>query len=1543
MFKRFLSITLAMIIAMSTFSTISVSATQNTPANIKNTQLSAQGENSLGNMIADELDEAMSQDLTSADFSITGLTIEGHTATVDYMSAIDCTILVALYDEKTGRMSASGKSSVTSENDVATINIEATLMPQYFVATAYMLDKNNAPLTDEFTTELYTEDIKKVKEMKATDFDEELVLNLDDSDGTNFAVYSEDTKVLEYKENFNIPERIDDENGIYVFSNADEELKSLKKGDMFVYEYSIDNIFIFEVDTIEVNGDTVTITEGEAELEEVFDYVKIEAKQDTSDCEVNMDGIDDDVMLIDDTSPLPSKGPASVGYEGDVTFEPEDIKLKLLGDADGKNIKITGDVGFGATATLEFYITLGKSYVDFSIDYGFDYTLSLNVKTKDTIEKPIMNINISPIAGVVVSFTPTIVIEAQASISFKMSVGGKVGLKLSCGKIINTSEAPKTSSAIEAEGEMFVGLKIEPSVSIVSKKIFKLGLPVTGGFALAVKPRDAKEHEDEKKGVKHLCKLCFEGTVTTKITVEAEVTVFNKCIGTVSATAKKDLFSFYFSPEIPDVGKGECPHYNVEMFTIEIYVTKGGAPYPGAEVWLYSSTYGKMEGYTDNNGLITVTVPYDLYYVEVDDTDTTFVANSETKRVQLHLKGDPVPTEKVDPTEPDTPIPTFPNTDVTEPDETGPNIIETGVCGNNANWTFWDTGELSITGSGSIYDYTQDTIPWFDYISFITSVNINYGITHIGNYSFFGMPVDEIVIPVTVKSIGERAFANCNAFTSVSIPKNVETIGLYAFSDCENLTTIDIPENIESLLHSFDNCNNLTTVNYYTDKYLDFLSNTLSLKTVNFYNDVPDKILQNCHNITKVTFSDDVKNIGSYAFYNCTGITEIDLPASVETIKSAAFNKTGWYNNHPAGAMYLNHILYEYTGNEAEVEIREGTRIINQYAFSNCDTLKSVKIANGVEIIENSAFYTCKNLESIELPNSLTNIGFYAFQGCISLESIRIPDNVTCINLGAFYDCTSLSEVRLPDTLERLEKVAFYGCSSLKTLKFPSKLTYIGEEAFAQCGLEKLNLKDNVSIKHFGTGAFWKCKNLSELILPDNMTEISQNMFSQCESLKTISLPPNLTHIYYAAFSRTGLESIEFPEKLELIDNAAFEYTNITSIKIPDSVTCLGQPRSIFLATPDGAFANCDNLADIELGKNVTYIGANAFYGCLSLESYVIPNHVKSIYNHAFASCANLKTIEIPESVTLIDEHAFAECYSLKYAYIYGDPDISSTAFDSHTKIYYLNHDDPKPTEEATESWTEDWSGNCTEAPTENSSTDPSEHCTQPTEHSTEEPSEKAEEIASLSYAKRFMTTNSMAYSRSFDNLIKGAKYIVAVVKSDDAQDLLSADNLLYIKQVTADENGCAFVEYVPRENVDNLAELIFGAEKVNISDSQVIVLKDKNSDFIEYTVHLNGAKLQKDTDFELAIDGETVTITGINDYVGTLTVALTPMILGDVDNDNAITIMDATMIMLYLAELESLDDNQRIVANTDGDNVVSILDATTIQQLLASIITSFR
>ena len=185
--------------------------------------------------------------------------------------------------------------------------------------------------------------------------------------------------------------------------------------------------------------------------------------------------------------------------------------------------------------------------------------------------------------------------------------------------------------------------------------------------------------------------------------------------------------------------------------------------------------------------------------------------------------------------------------------------------------------------------------------------------------------------------------------------------------------------------------------------------------------------------------------------------------------------------------------------------VNEGTRIICDSAFGNCDSLSEIVIPSSVTSIGDSAFYGCYSLSEIVIPSSVTSIGDGAFSSCDSLSEIVIPSSVTNVGYGAFSFCSSLSEIVIPSSVTSIGKGVFSGCSSLSEIVIPSSVTSIGDSAFSGCD------------------------SLSEIVIPSSVTSIGDHAFFSCRSLFEIVIPSSVTSIGKGAFSYNS----KFPDNLK--------------------------------------------------------------------------------------------------------------------------------------------------------------------------------------------------------------------------------------------------------------------------------------------------------------------------------------------------------------------------------------------------------------------------
>ena len=181
-----------------------------------------------------------------------------------------------------------------------------------------------------------------------------------------------------------------------------------------------------------------------------------------------------------------------------------------------------------------------------------------------------------------------------------------------------------------------------------------------------------------------------------------------------------------------------------------------------------------------------------------------------------------------------------------------------------------------------------------------------------------------------------------------------------------------------------------------------------------------------------------------------------------------------------------------------------------------------------------------------------------------------------------------------------------------------------------------------------GEFAFYWCKGLTSVTIPNSVTSIGQGAFQTCSGLTSVTIPNSVTTIGQGAFQGcSSLTSITIPNSVTSIGQYAFyDCSGLTSVTIPNSVTTIGQ----------GAFRGCSGLTSITIPNSVTTIGQDAFLGCSSLTSITIPNSVTTIGQSAFFFCEGLTSVTIGNGVTTIGKDAFSGCTSVTDVYCHALP-----------------------------------------------------------------------------------------------------------------------------------------------------------------------------------------------------------------------------------------------------------------------------------------------
>lgn len=517
------------------------------------------------------------------------------------------------------------------------------------------------------------------------------------------------------------------------------------------------------------------------------------------------------------------------------------------------------------------------------------------------------------------------------------------------------------------------------------------------------------------------------------------------------------------------------------------------------------------------------------------------------------------------------------------------------------------------------------------------------------NYSGSYSSMAEIVVPAAVSYAGKtyrvtaiaaEAFYFNSKTTSITLPEGLETIGNAAFFFASGLTSLNLPDSIRSI--GAMALNGVSKAPLTIPAFVEFIGDSAFSGSGVVDGDLPegltylgDKAFSNCTGLTSITLPSTVETYGPNIFYGCSNVTYVELPQNMEKIP--------------------NGLLWSCTSLK-RIYIPSSVREIGNAAFYSSG-IEKLNLPDGLQKIDQWAFCSTK-LKEIIIPDSVGTIGFRAFIYCDGVENCVVGSGVKEIGQDAFYFWNNKFEdqtgVMHAKTTEQAKLLRYSGYGHEILINGAPYTSYFGGQ-FAVDGISYMPTSDTTvrvtaisddaktetfsipaTVTNEGDGRTYAVTELADrllfqnqsvltmLDLPDTIEKTGDRTFDQMFNVRTFGkLPANLKSVGYQSFGYLGWE-------MRLEQQGLIPAWQTDVLDIPGSIEFMDQC----------AFAG-NRYKTINVGEGITYLSYYSLYGNKEAKEINLPSTLKRVEESALYDCRNAK-INLPDSLEYIGKSAFA-------------------------------------------------------------------------------------------------------------------------------------------------------------------------------------------------------------------------------------------------------------------------------------------------------------
>lgn len=672
-----------------------------------------------------------------------------------------------------------------------------------------------------------------------------------------------------------------------------------------------------------------------------------------------------------------------------------------------------------------------------------------------------------------------------------------------------------------------------------------------------------------------------------------------------------------------------------------------------------------------------------------------------------------------------------------------------------------------------------------------------------------------------------------------------------------------------------------------------------------------------------ITIPSTIQSIGEGAFFECNGLKKVYV-SSIEDWCKIDFSYSDTNPLSRGADLYVDNKLV------TDVTIPDGVKSIGKYAFYGYSSLKSISFPSSIRSIGESAFYDCPNLDEVYA----TNIEDWC--------KIKFEDTYSNpISYGSkiYIDGELATDITIPKGITKICDYAFANCETITNVVIPNSVISIGNSAFSLCSnLKNINIPN--SVVNIGEGAFSSCFNLEEVEIPDGIKFIKDYTFTACENLISIIIPQSVKKIGYLAFdsdrnlsnvlfkgSKSQWNSIDFTDgNTNLVESVIHYDVKFVEKKAP---TCVNKGYDLY---------SCSECSD---GVKINYtdpLGHNVVSGICERCGKSEEDCVESAHPYSDDSDKSwtiYKKNATRIAVVFSDSTETEDC---DYIYLYdkNGEEIGNysgtelagkkiTVLGDTVKIRLVSYVDSTLFGF--------------------SLSDIVPYYDECLHSSTRLENEKSPTCVEEGYTGDLFCNNCEAFLKKGDIIpaTGNHEYIDGVCKICGA---ISLENLPSISGnetknvIIEDTNVSKCFKFTPSQS-GSLTFYSTGSSDTfgRLLDSNMTELayNDDNGEDLNFRISYN---VNARETYVLQIGAY-----GLSDVAFNVTFNFEPnkeTLLGDVNGDGEITVVDSTILQKYIVGQTTLDDETLNVADVNKDGAVTVVDATLIQKFVVKVITEF-